>query len=174
MHWVSGNCIWIAMPCWKNHGPGWCWKIHNKVMKSLTRSNSQIIPSPKTNMTIENPPFADVFPIENGEISQCHLSFQVQSWTWKHQTLRSWHFFGAKKKQAVLFETPSHPKKFLGCVDFRAAAGCLLQRSFFFSAASTRSIGPLEVEGWREAKQARDTGALSWVVFRGYNTYDVW
>ena len=29
----------------------------------------------KTNMTVENPPFEDVFPIENRNF-QCHVSFQ--------------------------------------------------------------------------------------------------
>ena len=31
--------------------------------------------SPLTNMTMENPPFEEVFPIENLDF-QCHVSFQ--------------------------------------------------------------------------------------------------
>ena len=34
-----------------------------------------VVYPPKTNMTMENPPFEDVFPIENGDF-QCHVSFQ--------------------------------------------------------------------------------------------------
>ena len=29
---------------------------------------------PKTNMTMENPPFEDVFPIENGDFPASHVS----------------------------------------------------------------------------------------------------
>ena len=42
---------------------------------------------PKTNMTMENPPFEDVFPIENGDFPASHVSLpgfytpEVPVWT---------------------------------------------------------------------------------------------
>ena len=34
------------------------------------------VPPAKTNMTMENPPFEDVFPIEIGDFPVSHVSFQ--------------------------------------------------------------------------------------------------
>ena len=34
-----------------------------------------VVYPPKTNMTMENPPFEDVFPVENGNF-QCHVGFK--------------------------------------------------------------------------------------------------
>ena len=43
---------------------------------SMTCENLWNMYPPKTNMTMENPPFEDVFPIENGGFSNVMLVFQ--------------------------------------------------------------------------------------------------
>ncbi len=45
--------------------------------------NPKTILPPKTNKTMEHPPFEDVFPIENAKIVQCHVSFQGGN-HWNH------------------------------------------------------------------------------------------
>ena len=42
--------------------------------KSHKWENASLYP-PKTNMTMENPPFEDVFPSEHGDF-ECHVTFQ--------------------------------------------------------------------------------------------------
>ena len=41
----------------------------------LKKLGSQRVTTPKTKMTLENPPFEDVFPIENGDFPKNHVSF---------------------------------------------------------------------------------------------------
>ena len=47
----------------------------NGCFLSLINGNMHLCTPPKTNMTMENPPFEDVFPIEHGDF-ECHVSFQ--------------------------------------------------------------------------------------------------
>ena len=53
----------------KNHLPCTSMTLASK------SSFSRMYPPQKTNITMENPPFEDVFPVENSVIFQCHVSF---------------------------------------------------------------------------------------------------
>ncbi len=43
------------------------WNMENHLLESgkTSEPNLQMLPPSKTNMTMENPPFEDVFPIQN-------------------------------------------------------------------------------------------------------------
>ena len=52
---------------YSNPGPILRWTFHLHLQRLTQSSLHAEIPPPKTNMTMENPPFEDVFPIENGD-----------------------------------------------------------------------------------------------------------
>ena len=62
-------CVFLGLPAleesdqrFKDLGPTW--------------TNHSSVTLPKTNMTMENPSFEDVFPMENGDFPASHVSFQ--------------------------------------------------------------------------------------------------
>ena len=65
------EALWIrGMPPRKDHH----LKKTTKQTRQFLREASPYLLQ-KTNMTLQNPPFEDVFPIENGTV-QCHVTFQ--------------------------------------------------------------------------------------------------
>ena len=51
-------------------------KVGDRLIPYLKQRESSIMGTPKTNMTMENPPVKDVFPIENGDFSNVILDFR--------------------------------------------------------------------------------------------------
>ena len=61
-----------------------CWSCFFKNLRPI----DELTPS-KTSMTMENQPFEDVFPIENGDCPARHISFWGCSSCWAHMDLHT-------------------------------------------------------------------------------------
>ena len=88
--------IWVVLPINspnKNHNP----PIFNGISYEKTTKflGCSITPPKKTNTTMENPPFQDVFPIEHGDLPASHVSqlrgVPPSCWTLRRWTSWFWH-----------------------------------------------------------------------------------